>query len=71
LGLARDGAFTRKDTGMDKNRLTKSAKPVRGAVKAPVLRLVAAAEPTAEGRADKTADKIQNTIGGTKDASRH
>jgi uncharacterized protein YjbJ (UPF0337 family) len=53
---------------MNKNRVEGSAKQVLGSVKETVGKLLGDAKLTAEGQADKAAGKIQNAIGGAKDA---
>ena len=55
---------------MDKDRVEGSAKQVKGAVKETIGKVVGDAKLEAEGKADKTAGKLQNAIGGLKDAAR-
>lgn len=53
---------------MDKDRVKGSAKQIWGAVKETVGKLAGDAKLTTEGQADKAAGKIQNAVGGAKDA---
>lgn len=55
---------------MDKDRIKGSAKQAKGAIKEAVGKLTGDAKLQGEGKADKTEGKIQNTIGGIKDALR-
>ena len=55
---------------MDKNRVNGSAKQAKGAVKEAVGKLTGDAKLQADGKADKSEGKIQNAIGGVKDALR-
>ena len=55
---------------MDKDRIKGSAKQVKGAFKKLVGKATGDAKLEAEGKADKTAGKIQNAVGGLKDAVR-
>jgi len=55
---------------MDKDRVEGSAKQVKGAVKETIGKVVGDAKLEAEGKADKTEGKLQNAIGGLKDAAR-
>ncbi len=55
---------------MDKDRIAGAAKQVKGAVKETVGKLVGDAKLVADGRTDKLKGKIQNAIGGVKDAVR-
>jgi uncharacterized protein YjbJ (UPF0337 family) len=55
---------------MDKDRIKGSAKQAKGAVKKAVGKVTGDAKLEAEGKADKTAGRIQNAIGGLKDAIR-
>jgi uncharacterized protein YjbJ (UPF0337 family) len=52
---------------MNKDRVEGAAKQVKGAVKEAVGKVVADAKLQAEGKAD---GKVQNTVGGIKDALR-
>ncbi|MEY4708016.1 MAG: hypothetical protein RJB58_1739 [Pseudomonadota bacterium] len=55
---------------MDKDRVEGSATQAKGAVKETVGKLTGDAKLQAEGAADKAAGKVQNAIGGAKDAVR-
>jgi len=55
---------------MDKDRIAGSAKEVKGSVKEAAGKLVGDAKLEAEGRANKVEGKIQNAIGGMKDAAK-
>ncbi len=55
---------------MDKDRIEGTAKQAKGAVKEGVGKLTGDAKLQAEGKADKAAGKIQNAVGGAKDAVR-
>jgi uncharacterized protein YjbJ (UPF0337 family) len=53
---------------MDKDRLDGAAKNMGGKVKEAAGKLVGDEKLKAEGRTDQVAGKVQNTIGGIKDA---
>jgi uncharacterized protein YjbJ (UPF0337 family) len=53
---------------MDKDRIAGSAKEIKGAVKQVVGKAVGDAKLQSEGKADKIEGKVQNAIGGLKDA---
>ena len=53
---------------MDKDRVAGSAKVVKGKFKEAVGKAVGDAKLEAEGKADKVEGKIQNAVGGLKDA---
>jgi uncharacterized protein YjbJ (UPF0337 family) len=55
---------------MDKDRIEGSAKQAKGAVKEGAGKMTGDAKLKAEGAADKMKGKIQNGIGGAKDAIR-
>jgi uncharacterized protein YjbJ (UPF0337 family) len=55
---------------MDKNRIEGSAKQAKGALKKAAGKLTGDAKLKAEGSSDKMAGKIQNAVGGAKDAAR-
>jgi uncharacterized protein YjbJ (UPF0337 family) len=55
---------------MDKDRVKGSAQQAKGAVKEAAGKVTGAAKLQAEGKADKTAGKIRNAIGGLKDTLR-
>ena len=53
---------------MDKDRVVGSAKVVKGKIKAAVGKGVGDAKLESEGRADEIEGKVQNAVGGLKDA---
>jgi len=53
---------------MDKDRTIGSAKQVKGAVKEVVGKAVGDAKLESEGKVDRIEGKVQNAIGGLKDA---
>ena len=53
---------------MDKDRVFGSAKQIKGAVKEVVGKAVGDTKLKSEGKADKIEGKVQNAIGGLKDA---
>ena len=53
---------------MDKDRVVGSAKQIKGAVKEVIGKAVGDAKLESEGKADKIEGKVQNVIGGLKDA---
>jgi uncharacterized protein YjbJ (UPF0337 family) len=55
---------------LDKDRIKGSAKQAKGAIKEAVGKLTGDAKLEGEGKADRAEGKIQNTIGGIKDALR-
>ncbi len=55
---------------MDKDRIDGAAKQAEGEVKAVVGKVLGDAKLQAEGEAEKAAGKIQNAVGGAKDALR-
>ncbi|HWX88877.1 MAG TPA: CsbD family protein [Rhizomicrobium sp.] len=55
---------------MDKDRIEGSANQAKGALKEAAGKLTGDAKLQAEGAADKTAGKVQNAVGGAKDAGR-
>ena len=55
---------------MDKDRLAGAAKQAKGAVKEAIGKAVGDAKLVAEGKSDKVEGKIQNAVGGLKDALR-
>jgi uncharacterized protein YjbJ (UPF0337 family) len=59
-----------KGIPMDNDRIKGSAKQAKGAIKEAAGKLTGDAKLEADGKADKAEGKIQNTIGGVKDALR-
>ena len=55
---------------MDKDRVIGSAKVVKGKVKEAVGEAIGDAKLESEGNADKVEGKVQNAVGGLKDALR-
>ena len=55
---------------MDKDRIVGSAKEIKGAAKDAVGVLIGDAKLQADGKADKAEGKLQNLVGGVKDAAR-
>jgi uncharacterized protein YjbJ (UPF0337 family) len=53
---------------MDKDRIAGSAKEIKGSVKETIGKAVGDAKLESEGKADKVEGKVQNAIGGLKDA---
>jgi uncharacterized protein YjbJ (UPF0337 family) len=57
-----------EDEMADKDRIEGSAKQVKGTIKETVGKVVGDAKLQSEGKADKIEGKIQNAVGGLKDA---
>jgi uncharacterized protein YjbJ (UPF0337 family) len=55
---------------MDKDRIDGSAKQAKGAVKEATGKVLGDAKLTADGKQDKVEGKVQNAVGGLKDALR-
>ncbi len=55
---------------MDKDRIEGAAKQVKGSVKEAVGKAIGDRKLQGEGIADKAAGKVQNAVGGAKDAVR-
>ena len=55
---------------MDKDRIAGSAKEIKGAIKEGIGKAVGDAKLQADGKADKAEGKVQNAVGGLKDALR-
>ena len=53
---------------MDKDRIAGSIKEVKGAAEETIGRAVGDAKLQSDGKADKAAGKLQNAVGGLKDA---
>ncbi len=58
----------RGDNAMDKDRVAGAAKETKGAIKETASKALGDAKLTAEGKSDKVEGKVQNAIGGLKDA---
>jgi uncharacterized protein YjbJ (UPF0337 family) len=55
---------------MDKDRIEGAAKKIKGSVKEGIGKATGDAKLEGEGKADKAEGKIQNAVGGLKDAVR-
>jgi uncharacterized protein YjbJ (UPF0337 family) len=55
---------------MDKDRIAGAAKQAKGAIKEAIGKAVGDEKLVAEGKGDKIEGKIQNAVGGVKDAVR-
>jgi uncharacterized protein YjbJ (UPF0337 family) len=55
---------------MDKDRIAGAAKEVKGSVKEAIGKVVGDAKLQSDGKAEQTAGKIQNAVGGMKDTVR-
>jgi uncharacterized protein YjbJ (UPF0337 family) len=55
---------------MDKDRIEGAAKQAKGAIKEAVGKLTGDRKTQAEGVAEKAAGRLQNSVGGAKDAAR-
>ena len=55
---------------MDKDRIKGSAEQIKGSVKEAVGKALGDKKLETEGRTDKAAGKVQNAVGGLKDAAR-
>lgn len=55
---------------MDKDRIKGSAEQAKGAIKETAGKIIGDAKLESEGKADKAAGKVQNAVGGLKDAIR-
>ena len=55
---------------MDKDRIEGTLKQAKGAVKEAAGKVTGDTKLQAEGKADKVEGKVQNTIGGLKDAAK-
>ena len=53
---------------MDKDRIAGAAKAVKGSVKEAIGKVVGDAKLQSDGKADKVEGKVQNAVGGLKDA---
>jgi uncharacterized protein YjbJ (UPF0337 family) len=53
---------------MDKDRVAGAAKEAKGAIKETAGKALGDAKLTAEGKSDKVEGKVQNAVGGLKDA---
>jgi uncharacterized protein YjbJ (UPF0337 family) len=69
-GLGGDSIYQRGDSEMDKDRVVGAAKQAKGAIKEAAGKAFGDTKLTAEGKSDKVEGKIQNAVGGLKDALR-
>jgi uncharacterized protein YjbJ (UPF0337 family) len=53
---------------MDKDRVVGAAKEIKGSIKETIGKAVGDAKLLSEGKADKVEGRVQNAIGGLKDA---
>jgi uncharacterized protein YjbJ (UPF0337 family) len=58
----------REHVVMDKDRIAGAAKEIKGSVKEAIGKAVGDAKLRSDGKADKVEGKVQNAIGGLKDA---
>ena len=63
-------AANNEDAAMDKDRIKGSAEQTKGAVKEAAGKAFGDKKLETEGKADKAAGKVQNAVGGLKDAVR-
>jgi uncharacterized protein YjbJ (UPF0337 family) len=70
MGATDRDSFQEGRFHMDKDRIKGSAKQAKGAVKEVVGKVTGDAKLEAEGKADKTAGKVQNAIGRLTDRLR-
>jgi uncharacterized protein YjbJ (UPF0337 family) len=59
-----------EETAMDKDRINGSAEQAKGAVKETAGKLFGDKKLETEGKTDKAAGRVQNAVGGLKDAVR-
>ena len=55
---------------MDKDRIAGAAKEIKGSIKESLGKAVGDAKLQSDGKAERTAGKIQNAVGGMKDTVR-
>ena len=55
---------------MDKDRIVGSAKEIKGSVKETIGKVVGDVKLQSDGKADKVEGKVQNALGGARDAVR-
>jgi uncharacterized protein YjbJ (UPF0337 family) len=63
-----NGRLKNQERIMDKDRVEGAAHQAKGAVKEGVGKMTGDKKTEAEGTAEKAAGKVQNTVGGVKDA---
>jgi uncharacterized protein YjbJ (UPF0337 family) len=57
-----------EDAVVDKDRIAGAAKEIKGSIKETIGKAVGDAKLETDGRADKISGRVQNAIGGLKDA---
>jgi uncharacterized protein YjbJ (UPF0337 family) len=62
--------LNQRHTSMDKDRIKGSVKQAKGTIKVVAGKVTGDAKLVSEGKADKFAGKVQNAVGGAKDALR-
>jgi uncharacterized protein YjbJ (UPF0337 family) len=55
---------------MDKDRIAGAARGIKGSIKEAIGKVVGDAKLQSDGKAERTAGKIQNAVGGMKDTVR-
>ena len=68
LTCPRDSINEGRGSDIDKDRIASAAKEAEGAIKEAAGKVLGDARLTADGKSDKVEGKIQNAIGGLKDA---
>ena len=68
--LIKDDLANSEDATVDKDRIKGSAEQIKGTVKEAVGKVLGDKKMETEGTADKAAGKVQNAVGGLKDAVR-
>ena len=68
--LIKDDSANSEDATVDKDRIKGSAEQIKGTVKESVGKVLGDKKMETEGTADKAAGKVQNAVGGLKDAVR-
>jgi uncharacterized protein YjbJ (UPF0337 family) len=68
--LIKDNSANNKDATVDKDRIKGSAEQIKGTVKEAVGKVLGDEKMETEGATDKAAGKVQNAVGGLKDAVR-
>jgi uncharacterized protein YjbJ (UPF0337 family) len=68
--LTKDDSANSEDTKVDKDRIKGSAEQIKGTVKEAVGKILGDKKLETEGMTDKAAGKVQNAVGGLKDAVR-
>ena len=68
--LIKDDSANSEDATVDKDRIKGSAEQIKGTVKEAVGKVLGDKKMETEGATDKAAGKVQNAVGGLKDAVR-